>query len=124
MHLRWKSAAIALQRSGVRIPSAPPASRPRTGMTTLCLKKPDSSAGWQSEVQSPHRDWTVSWFNEPPVLTKVSGRKIPFPGMQFAWGGWDENFAENARVVPHHLGAFGQQDPVRIFSQPDACSRD
>jgi hypothetical protein len=31
-----------------------------------------------------HGDWTVSWPNEPSVLAKVSGRKIPFPGMQFA----------------------------------------
>src|ERR1700722_18448082 len=29
-------------------------------------------------------DLAVSWGKEPPLLTKVSGRKIPFPGRRFA----------------------------------------
>ena len=44
MELRWESAAIALQRSGVRIPSAPPGSpRERPGFRGRRLSEPETT---------------------------------------------------------------------------------
>jgi hypothetical protein len=51
--------------------------------------------------------WTVSWRIRPPVSPKVSGRKIPFPRMQFARVGLDESLTKERPALVPPLGRFG-----------------
>ena len=61
-----------------------------------------------------HGDWAVFRPNEPPISSEVSGRTIPFPGMQFARVGPRQEFQrKEARVGLTTSAAFGTR-PAHI----------
>jgi hypothetical protein len=62
-------------------------------------------------------DSTVSRPYESAVSLKVSGRKIPFPAMQFTWVGRDQSFAEKKPTLGSRRCQIGAAEPMRIIER-------